>query len=74
MSEPTRSYSNGEIIVEWRPELCVHCEACVNGLPQVFNMSARPWVNVSAATTKQIVNQVNQCPDAALSIRKAQES
>lgn len=69
MSEPTRSYDNGEIVVEWRPELYVHCEVCISGLPQVFNLQARPWVNVNAATTEEIRNQVRQCPDGALSIK-----
>lgn len=69
MGNPTRSYSNGEITVDWRPELCVHCEACVTGLPQVFDLSKRPWVNMSGATTEEIKTQVAECPDAALSVR-----
>lgn len=68
MDKPTRTYTNGEITVEWRPELCVHCEACITGLPQVFDLSKRPWVNIHGATSEQIVKQVSECPDGALSI------
>ena len=68
MTAPTRTYTTGEITVEWRPELCVHCESCITGLPQVFDLSQRPWVNVNAATSDEIVRQVAECPDGALSI------
>lgn len=68
MSKPTRTYSNAEITVEWRPELCVHCERCVQGLPQVFDVNARPWVNMDGATTTEIVLQVQKCPEGALSL------
>ncbi len=67
----TRVYKKEDICVEWRPELCTHCEACVNGLPQVFDVDKRPWVNVEGASKEEIINQVEQCPSGALSHRKA---
>ncbi len=68
MSDPTRTYSNGQITVEWRPELCVHCEACFQGLPQVFDPTKRPWVNIHGATTNEIRKQVGKCPSGALAV------
>lgn len=69
MSEPTRTYTNGEITVEWRPELCVHCQNCITGLPAVFDLAERPWVNINGATSAEIVSQVEQCPRGALRMR-----
>jgi putative redox protein len=66
MSEPTRTYSRDGVTVEWRPERCVHCEACINGLPEVFDMSKRPWVNINGASPEKIKEQVSKCPDKAL--------
>lgn len=66
---PTRAYPKEDITVEWYPELCIHCQECVNGLPEVFNLEARPWVNVEAATKDKIVEQVNKCPPQALRIK-----
>jgi uncharacterized Fe-S cluster protein YjdI len=63
-----RTYTNGEISVLWQSELCTHCEACFKGLPSVFDPKARPWVKIDAATSEEIVAQVNQCPSGALSI------
>jgi uncharacterized Fe-S cluster protein YjdI len=67
--EPTRVYERDGLAVEWRDYLCVHCGECTNGLPQVFNMQSRPWVNVNAASPHEIKEQVRKCPSGALSIR-----
>jgi putative redox protein len=68
MSTPTRVYKNNTIAVEWRPELCVHCQRCITELPQVFNLSARPWVDINGASDKEIIQQVEACPTKALSM------
>ncbi len=68
MNKPTRTYTNGEITVEWRPELCIHCEACFHGLPEVFDPNKRPWVNMAGARSEDIKQQVAQCPSAALAM------
>lgn len=75
MNPNDRDYSNGIIIVHWRPALCIHCKACVgdpenymDGLPEVFDLNARPWVNMAGATTERIRKQVAECPSGALSI------
>lgn len=68
MNAPTRTYTNGEVTVEWRPELCTHCENCFRGLPTVFDPSKRPWVNLQGATSDQITKQVGECPSKALSL------
>lgn len=68
MSEPTRVYTNGSISVEWRPELCVHCQKCITELPQVFDLNKRPWVNIDGASDREIIQQVEACPTKALSM------
>lgn len=61
-----REYTNGELTVLWDSDKCTHCEACYTGLPQVFDPNAKPWVNMSGATTDEIFAQVAQCPSGAL--------
>jgi putative redox protein len=63
-------YSNDEISVAWKPELCKHAARCATQLPQVFNPQARPWVNMDGATSQEIIDQVAKCPTGALSIKK----
>jgi uncharacterized Fe-S cluster protein YjdI len=64
----TKTYSNGEVTVVWKPDICVHSAICFHGLPAVFDPRRRPWVNVQAAATSSIVAQVGKCPSGALSL------
>jgi uncharacterized Fe-S cluster protein YjdI len=68
MKDIIKRYSNGEITVVWKPTLCIHSGICARGLPLVFNPRRRPWIEVTAATTAEIVAQVAHCPSGALSI------
>lgn len=63
----TREYTNGEVTVVWKPDLCIHSTLCFNGLPEVFDPARRPWVNIQGAGSDQIVDQVKKCPSGALS-------
>ena len=62
----SRSYSNDEVTVFWRPELCIHSANCLIGLPGVFDSSVRPWVNIHGASSKEIIKTVDTCPSRAL--------
>lgn len=68
MSDP-KEYSNGEITVVWKQELCTHSANCARGLHAVFNPKARPWINMQGASTQQIREQVAKCPSGALSLK-----
>jgi uncharacterized Fe-S cluster protein YjdI len=67
MSESEKAYTNGEITVIWKPGVCCHSGRCVQGLGEVFNVNARPWIDMRGAKTERIVLQVEQCPSGALS-------
>lgn len=64
----TRKYSNGEVTIIWKPELCVHSGICARGLPGVFDPRRKPWVDALAAPTQEIMDQVRKCPSGALSL------
>jgi len=64
-------YSNGEIVVLWKPNKCAHSGTCARGLGAVFNPQRRPWIDPLAATTEEIVAQVEKCPSGALTWEKA---
>jgi uncharacterized Fe-S cluster protein YjdI len=66
----TKEYATDEIVVEWEPSLCFHSQNCVRSLPQVFDDSRRPWVNVDAATADEVEAAVARCPSGALRTRR----
>lgn len=70
----TKEYTNGEVTVLWKSDLCSHSGNCVRGLPEVFDLKKRPWINADGASSQQIIDQVSKCPSGALSIRKKENS
>lgn len=70
---PTKEYSNGEITVVWKSDLCIHSGNCVRGLGTVFNTKNRPWINTNGATSEEIVKTVQNCPSGALSIKRSEK-
>ena len=64
----TRSYTNGEITVFWVPVKCNHNGNCTRRLPQVFDVKARPWVNIKGSDSATIAKVVEECPTGALTV------
>ncbi len=67
MKDITMKYSNGEVTIIWKPNLCIHSGKCVRGLPAVFDNKRKPWIDAKAAGTYEIVEQVKSRPSGALS-------
>jgi uncharacterized Fe-S cluster protein YjdI len=62
----TKHYSNGEITVVWKPDLCRHTGICTRGLPAVFRPGLRPWIDLSPSDSATVAAQVERCPSGAL--------
>jgi len=65
--EIVKEYTNGEVTIVWKPQLCIHAANCARGLPAVFQPKEKPWIKPEAASTQNILDQVLKCPSGALS-------
>ncbi|SRX74943.1 (4Fe-4S)-binding protein [Aequorivita antarctica] len=65
--EKSIKYSNGEVTVVWKPNLCIHSANCVHGLPEVFKPKEKPWIKAENASTEKIIKTIGNCPSGALS-------
>lgn len=68
-----KEYTNGEVIITWQPDKCIHSAICVTGLSEVFKPREAPWIKMEAATTSQLIEQVKKCPSGALGFRMNSE-
>ncbi len=65
-TEKVKEYSNGEVTVYWRSDLCIHSANCLIELPEVFDSGRKPWIDIHGAATREIIHTVNTCPSRAL--------
>lgn len=65
-----KEYTNGEITVIWGTSICIHSGNCLKGSPNVFKPRERPWIEINATTSEEIMNTIDTCPSGALSYYK----
>jgi uncharacterized Fe-S cluster protein YjdI len=68
-------HKNDKLVVRYDPAICIHAGECVRGLPSVFSLSRKPWIDVNGAPAAAIIEQVKRCPSGALTyewLEKAQ--
>ena len=73
MSEIKKTYSNEDITVIWKPGFCEHSTKCWKASLAIFNPQRRPWIDMSAGETDEIIKIVDSCPSGALSYLKNSE-
>lgn len=61
-----RLYRGQELTVSYNRTICAHAAACVSGLPTVFDMNARPWIQPDNAESEAVIATVRRCPSGAL--------
>ena len=66
MSGRLQSYSTDDITVTFDPTVCTHSARCVKGLPAVFDVSRKRWIDPAAASPDEVEAQVARCPSGAL--------
>lgn len=61
-----KEYEGEKITVYFDSEICQHAAKCVKGLPEVFNVKARPWISPDQADEKKVAEVIHRCPSGAL--------
>jgi uncharacterized Fe-S cluster protein YjdI len=65
-----RVYTGTHADVSYDRDVCVHSAVCIQGMPSVFDVQARPWIDPGRATTVDEVERLRsviaRCPSGAL--------
>ncbi len=65
--EIIKEYTNGDLVVVWKPKSCIHSAVCVKTLPEVYKPNEKPWITPENASIEALKAQIDQCPSGALS-------
>lgn len=65
-----REYDADRITISYDLGRCIHAHECVRGLPRVFDVERRVWVDATQAGPEAIAEVVARCPTGALHFRR----
>ncbi len=61
-----KTYRGKNINVSFDAAQCCHLGDCLKNLPSVFNLIARPWIDLNECDEAEVIQAVNACPSGAL--------
>ena len=64
------TYEGDEVTVTWDQKRCIHAQACVQSLPEVFDPERRPWIDPAQADPDAVEAVVPRCPTGALHLMR----
>lgn len=65
-----KTYRSEKINVSFDLERCIHSEECVRGLPEVFDVEKRPWIQPDQSDPDRVAEVVALCPTGALQFER----
>lgn len=65
-SDRAKVYAAPGVQVRFDAARCRHSERCVHGAPEVFDASARPWIQPGNDDPEHVAEVVRRCPTGAL--------
>jgi CDGSH-type Zn-finger protein len=67
-----KDYVGKQITIHDNRRLCAHAGECTHGLPGVWRMKERPWIDPDGADVDAIIKVIDKCPSGALSYSLAE--
>ena len=67
-----QEYKNDMLIFPYDPAICIYAGECMRGLPSVFDVSKKPWID-EAHRWRATIEQVNRSPSGARFTSRSQK-
>lgn len=69
-----KTYTGPLVDVSFDLDECTYAGECVRGMPEVFDVRSRPWIDPEVADTPELADKlvevVGRCPSGALRIER----
>ena len=69
-----KTYAGPIVNVSFDGDVCRHAAECVRGMPEVFDVSKRPWIDPSQAHTTDSAQTLRRVVGAARQVRSRSSS
>ena len=69
MARKLQVYETPGIVVTFDPDICKHTGVCLRGLPAVFDVKRKRWIQPELGSPADVAAQVARCPSGALQFR-----
>jgi uncharacterized Fe-S cluster protein YjdI len=69
-----RAYTGRRVTVRYDARRCLHFAECIRGLPAVFDVRERPWIQPDNAPAEAVAEVIRRCPSGALHYELAEGS
>ena len=66
MEQKLRDYTGKDITIRYDLKRCIHAKECVRGVPAVFDVDKRPWIQPDQAPADDSATVIERCPTGAL--------
>jgi uncharacterized Fe-S cluster protein YjdI len=66
MTKRLQIYETDAITVTFDPNVCIHSAVCLRGLPGVFDVRRRKWIDLDRGTAQAVAEVIRRCPSGAL--------
>lgn len=67
-------YTGPIVDVSYDIDICEHAAECVRGMPEVYDTSKRPWINMRVVDTDETAEKFREvtrrCPSGALQLHE----
>lgn len=67
VKDKCRDYAGKSITILDNRGVCAHAGECTDGLPSVWRMGEKPWIDPDGADVENIIATIRACPSGALS-------
>jgi CDGSH-type Zn-finger protein/uncharacterized Fe-S cluster protein YjdI len=63
-----KEFAGRDVVIRYDAARCIHAAECVHGAPEVFDPTARPWIDPDRGDAEHLAEVVRRCPTGALTL------